>query len=78
LTPGRERPLIDLYRRLANEWNSYVLGPLLEEHLRRAFLLARGDPTLFFTRPISLAFMIGTALVLAAMIAPALRGKKPA
>jgi len=51
----------------------YVLGPLLEEHLRRALLLARGDPTTFFTRPISLAFMLGTALILAAMIAPALR-----
>jgi len=51
----------------------YVLGPLLEEHLRRAMLLARGDPTPFFTRPISLAFMLGTALLLAAMIAPALR-----
>lgn len=50
-----------------------VLGPLLEEHLRRAMLLARGDPSLFFTRPISLAFMIGTALVLVAVIAPALR-----
>jgi TctA family transporter len=53
----------------------YVLGPLLEEHLRRAMLLARGDPSLFFTRPISLAFMLGTVLVLAAMVAPALRRK---
>ena len=42
----------------------YVLGPLFEEHLRRAMLLARGDPSPFFTRPISLAFMLGTALVL--------------
>ena len=56
----------------------YVLGPLLEEHLRRAMLLGRGDPSLFFTRPVSLAFMIGTALVLVAMIAPALRRKKAA
>ena len=56
----------------------YVLGPLLEEYLRRAMLLARGDPSLFFTRPISLAFMIATALLLAAMIAPALRRKKAA
>ncbi len=56
----------------------YVLGPLLEEHLRRAMLLARGDPAPFFTRPISLAFMLGTALLLAVMIAPALRGKKAA
>ena len=42
----------------------YVLGPLMEEHLRRAMLLSRGDPTVFFTRPISLAFMIATLLVL--------------
>ncbi len=51
----------------------YVLGPLLEEYLRRAMLLARGDPTVFFTRPISLAFMIATFALLAVMIAPALR-----
>jgi putative tricarboxylic transport membrane protein len=51
----------------------YVLGPLFEEHLRRAMILARGDPSPFFTRPISLAFMLGTALVLVAMIVPPLR-----
>ena len=51
----------------------YVLGPLLEEHLRRAMLLARGDPMSFFTRPISLTFMIGTALVFAAVLAPAIK-----
>ena len=42
----------------------YVLGPLMEEHLRRAMLLSRGDPSVFFTRPISLAFMLATLLVL--------------
>jgi len=41
-----------------------VLGPLMEEHLRRAMLLSRGDPTVFFTRPISLVFMVATVLVL--------------
>ena len=55
----------------------YVLGPLMEENLRRALLISRGDPTVFFTRPISLAFMIATLLVLAVMIAPAVRGNKP-
>jgi len=54
----------------------YVLGPLMEENLRRALLISRGDPTVFFTRPISLAFMIATLLVLLLMIAPAVRGKK--
>jgi TctA family transporter len=53
----------------------YVLGPLLEENLRRALLIARGDFTVFFTRPISLVFMIATVLILAVMIAPAVRGK---
>jgi TctA family transporter len=51
----------------------YVLGPLMEEYVRRALLISRGDPTVFFTRPISLAFMIGTVLILAIMIAPAVR-----
>ena len=31
----------------------FVLGPLMEENLRRAMLIARGDATVFFTRPIS-------------------------
>jgi TctA family transporter len=54
----------------------YVLGPLLEENLRRALLIARGDPTVFFTRPISLVFMIATVLILVVMIAPAVRNRR--
>ena len=54
----------------------YVLGPLMEENLRRALLISRGDPTVFFTRPISLAFMILSALILVSMILPAIRKKK--
>jgi TctA family transporter len=48
----------------------YVLGPLLEENLRRALLISRGDPTVFFTRPISLAFMIAAVLILVVMVVP--------
>jgi putative tricarboxylic transport membrane protein len=36
-------------------------------------LLSRGDATVFFTRPISLAFVIATAAILAVMIVPAVR-----
>ena len=54
----------------------FVLGPLMEEYLRRAMLLSRGDATVFFTRPISLVFMIATVLVLAAVIAPAVRKRR--
>ena len=31
----------------------FVLGPLLEQHLRRALIISHGDPTVFLTRPIS-------------------------
>jgi TctA family transporter len=54
----------------------YVLGPLMEENLRRALLISRGDPTVFFTRPISLGFMIASILILIAMVLPAMRKKK--
>jgi putative tricarboxylic transport membrane protein len=54
----------------------FVLGPLLEDHLRRALIISHGDPTVFLTRPISavlLAFAIG-ALVLAVL--PAIRRRR--
>jgi TctA family transporter len=54
----------------------FVLGPLMEEYLRRAMLLSRGDASVFFTRPISLAFMAGAVVILAVMVAPALRGRR--
>ncbi|HXF67227.1 MAG TPA: tripartite tricarboxylate transporter permease [Burkholderiales bacterium] len=54
----------------------YVLGPLMEENLRRALLISRGDPSVFFTRPISLAFIIAALLILITMIMPAIRKKK--
>ena len=41
----------------------FVLGPLMEENLRRAMLIARGDPTTFITRPIS-GSLIAIAVVL--------------
>ena len=41
----------------------FVLGPLMEENLRRAMLIARGDPTIFLTRPISAGLLRGDALL---------------
>jgi TctA family transporter len=54
----------------------FVLGPLMEENLRRALLISRGDPTVFFTRPISLGFMIATALIVIIMVLPAVRSRR--
>ncbi|MDI4656731.1 tripartite tricarboxylate transporter permease [Xanthobacter autotrophicus] len=39
----------------------FVIGPMLEEYLRRAMLISRGDPLVFVTRPIS-AILLGLAL----------------
>jgi putative tricarboxylic transport membrane protein len=54
----------------------FVLGPLLEEHLRRAMIISRGDPMVFLERPIS-ATLLGLAL-LAILIAvlPSIRSKR--
>jgi putative tricarboxylic transport membrane protein len=54
----------------------FVLGPMMEENLRRAMLISRGDPTVFLTRPLSLAFVIATVLILVAMSAPAMRKRR--
>ena len=54
----------------------FVLGPMLEENLRRAMLMSRGDPTVFLSHPISLGFIIATVLILAVMIAPAVRKRR--
>ncbi len=51
----------------------YVLGPMLEENLRRALLMSDGSFAVFVTRPISLAFLAVTALLLLAMVMPAVR-----
>ena len=53
----------------------FVLGPLMEENLRRALLISRGDPTVFFTRPISLGFMIATVLIIVVMVLPAVKAR---
>src|SRR5687768_5101399 len=54
----------------------FVLGPLMEENLRRALLISRGDPTVFFTRPISLGFMIASVLIIVIMVLPAVRARR--
>ncbi len=54
----------------------FILGPLMEENLRRAMLLSRGDPTVFFTKPISAFFMVASIILLIAVALPAIRKKR--
>jgi putative tricarboxylic transport membrane protein len=55
-----------------------LLGPILEENLRRALLISRGDPMVFITRPISLSIIIFTIALLVVFSLPALKRKKAA
>ena len=54
----------------------FVLGPMLEDHLRRALIISRGDPTVFFTRPISAALLAVAVVVLVVVVLPGVRRKR--
>ena len=50
---------------------AFILGPLMEEYLRRAMLLSRGDPMVFLRRPISLTLLALAALAMISVLLPA-------
>ena len=54
----------------------FILGPLMEENLRRAMLLSRGDPSVFLTKPISAGFIVASLILLVIVALPALRKKR--
>jgi putative tricarboxylic transport membrane protein len=54
----------------------FVLGPLLEEHLRRAMIISRGDPMTFLERPISAGLLVVAALALVVSLLPAIRKRR--
>jgi putative tricarboxylic transport membrane protein len=54
----------------------FVLGPLLEQHLRRALIISHGDPSVFLTRPISAALLVVAAIALVLAILPAIRRQR--
>ena len=50
-----------------------ILGPLMEEYLKRAMLLSRGDPLVFFQRPLSLGLLITAAALLLIVLLPSFK-----
>jgi TctA family transporter len=50
---------------------AFILGPLMEEYLRRALLISRGDPMVFVTRPISATLLAMAVLAMCAVLIPA-------
>ncbi|KRB88472.1 tripartite tricarboxylate transporter permease [Noviherbaspirillum sp. Root189] len=55
---------------------AFIIGPMMEEYLRRALLLSRSDPLVFLQRPISATMLILSALAMAVVLLPSLRKKR--
>ena len=51
----------------------FVLGPMMEQYLRRSLVLSRGDPAIFVTRPITAGLLAMSLLLLIAVIVPNFR-----
>lgn len=51
----------------------FVLGPLMEDALRRSLILSRGDPSIFLTRPISATLLLLTLALLLLLVIPAFK-----
>jgi putative tricarboxylic transport membrane protein len=54
----------------------FILGPMMEENLRRALLLSRGDWSTFLTRPLSAGLLIAAALMIVVVTLPAIKKKR--
>ncbi len=54
----------------------FILGPMMEEYLRRAMLLSRGDPLVFVQRPISATMLALAVLGMVAVLAPVISKKR--
>jgi putative tricarboxylic transport membrane protein len=54
----------------------FVLGPLMEQYLRRALLFSRGDATVFITRPISAILLAAAVALMVMVVMPKIRKKR--
>jgi TctA family transporter len=54
----------------------FILGPMMEENLRRALLLSRGDWSTFMSRPLSAGLLIAAALMVVVVMLPSIKNKR--
>jgi TctA family transporter len=54
----------------------YIIGPMMEEYLRRALLLSHSDPMVFLRSPISATMLVMAAIALGIVLLPSLRKKR--
>ncbi|MBN9268019.1 MAG: tripartite tricarboxylate transporter permease [Hyphomicrobium sp.] len=70
--------LIKLNCELAPMLLGFILGPMMEEYLRRSLTLSRGDPMIFLHRPISAALLVLAAVALCLVLFPWFRRTRAA
>jgi TctA family transporter len=54
----------------------FILGPMMEENLRRALLLSRGDWSTFITRPLSAGLLLAALLMVVVVSLPSIKRKR--
>ncbi len=54
----------------------FILGPMMEENLRRALLLSRGDWSAFITRPLSAGLLLAALAMIVVVLLPNIRRKR--
>jgi putative tricarboxylic transport membrane protein len=54
----------------------FILGPMMEENLRRALLLSRGDWSVFVSRPLSAGLLAAALLLLVIVLLPSVKSKR--
>jgi TctA family transporter len=54
----------------------FVLGPLLEDHLRRSLIISRGDLSIFISTPVSAVLLAMAAVAIVLSVLPAIRRKR--
>ncbi|MDT4832210.1 Tripartite tricarboxylate transporter TctA family protein [compost metagenome] len=54
----------------------FILGPMMEENLRRALLLSRGDWSVFVMRPLSAGLLAAAVLLLIVVLLPSVKAKR--
>jgi putative tricarboxylic transport membrane protein len=54
----------------------FILGPMMEENLRRAMVMSSGNPVVLLTSPISAGFLLAGAILLGIVLAPSIRKKR--
>ena len=54
----------------------FILGPMMEENLRRALLLSRGDWSTFMTRPLSAGLLLASFAMIVVVMLPSIKNKR--